>query len=139
MTDDVADIVISNCVINLVRDKRRAFAEAFRVTKPGGRLSVSDIVTTEPLPDAVRDSLEAYVTCAGGALQQDSYLGAIAAAGYEDVRVMNDHPYATTPEEADDVAAAFGLTGCEGVDADEARRVAMLFHSVTVHATKPLS
>ena len=72
--DATADIVISNCVINLVPDKRRAFAEAFRVTKPGGRLSVSDIVTTGPLPAPARASMAAYTACIGGARGERSRL-----------------------------------------------------------------
>ena len=135
--DDTADIVISNCVINLVPDKQAAFAEAFRVTKPGGRLSVSDIVTTEPLPELARESVAAYVACLGGASVLDDYLAAIAGAGYADVRVTSDVAYAMDDEEADSLASSFGIDVPAGLDEAEMRRVAKLFHSVTVQALKP--
>lgn len=135
--DDTADIIISNCVINLVPDKQRAFAEAFRITKPGGRLSVSDIVTTEPLPALARESVAAYVACLGGASTVDDYLGAIRDAGYQDVAIVSDTAYAMDDEEADALLCSFGGELPEGLDEAEVRRVAKLFHSVTVHAVKP--
>jgi len=137
LPDDTADIVISNCVINLVPDKHAAFAEAFRITKPGGRLSVSDIVTSEPLPELARESVAAYVACLGGASVLDDYLGAIRDAGYTEVLVASDVAYAMEDEEADALTAAFGVDLPEGLSDDEVRRVAKLFHSVTVHARKP--
>ncbi len=135
--DDTADIVISNCVINLVPDKRAAFAEAFRVTKPGGRLSVSDIVTSEALPELARESVAAYVACLGGASVLDDYLAAIRDAGYTDVTVANDVAYAMDDEEADALASSFGADLPAGLGEAEMRRVAKLFHSVTVQARKP--
>ena len=138
VADGTADIVISNCVINLVPDKPRAFAEAFRVTRPGGRLSVSDIVTTAPLPELARESVAAYVACLGGASTLEDYIGAIGSAGYTDVTVVSDVAYAMDDEEADALASSFGVTLPDGLDASETRRIAKLFHSVTVHATKPL-
>lgn len=135
--DDTADIVISNCVINLVPDKRAAFAEAFRVTRPGGRLSVSDIVTTEPLPELARESVSAYVACLGGASVLDEYLAAISDAGYTDVRVASDVAYAMDDEEAEALASSFGIDVPAGLDEAEMRRVAKLFHSITVAARKP--
>jgi SAM-dependent methyltransferase len=135
--DDTADIIISNCVINLVPDKSRAFAEAFRATKPGGRISVSDIVTSGPLPDLARESVAAYVACLGGASTIDEYLGAISEAGYTDVRVASDTAYAMEDDEAEALLGAFAAEIPQGMDAEEARRVAKLFHSVTVQAVKP--
>jgi arsenite methyltransferase len=135
--DNTADIVISNCVINLVPDKHAAFNEAFRVTKPGGRLSVSDIVTTEPLPELARESVSAYVACLGGASVLNEYLAAIRDAGYTDVRVTSDVAYAMDDEEADALASSFGIDAPAGLDEAEMRRVAKLFHSVTVAARKP--
>ncbi len=137
LADDTADIVISNCVINLVPDKPRAFAEAFRVTKPGGRLSVSDIVTSGPLPGFARKSVAAYVACLGGASTLDDYLGAIRGAGYADVRVVSDVAYATDDDSADALASELGAGLPGDIAPDEVRRIAKLFHSVTVHAVKP--
>ncbi|BCX17936.1 MAG: arsenite S-adenosylmethyltransferase [Geminicoccaceae bacterium] len=86
------DCVISNCVLNLVPDKARAFAEIARVLKPGGRLCVSDIVATGPLPEAVRDAAGLYVGCIAGALPQDAYLALVAAAGLDEVRIAEARP-----------------------------------------------
>ena len=132
----VADLVISNCVINLVPDKDKAFAEAFRVLKPGGRISVSDIVTVEPLPEAARASVGAYVACLGGALVLDDYLAAVRGAGFEDVRVASEVAYATTDDEAVELLGAFEVDG--EISHDEAVRAAQSFRSVTVEATRPV-
>ena len=90
VADASVDIVISNCVINLSPDKKRVFNEVFRALKPGGRLMVSDIVLLKPLPDAIRNSVEAYVGCIAGAALKDEYLGAIEAAGFGDIRVLGE-------------------------------------------------
>ncbi len=134
--DDVADLIISNCVLNLVPDKRRAFAEAFRVLKPGGRISVSDIVTTGPLPEAARASVGAYVACLGGALPLEDYLAAARAAGFGDVHVASETAYATTDDEAEELLGAFADS--DGIPRDEAVRAAQLFRSVTVQGVKPV-
>lgn len=135
--DDTADLIISNCVINLVPDKPTAFREAFRITKPGGRISVSDIVTTEPLPQFARDSLAAYVACLAGASTIEDYLGAARAAGFEDVHIASESAYAMDDEEADALLASLGGMVPAGVPHGEAQRVAKLFRSVTVQARKP--
>ena len=85
--DESVDVIISNCVINLSPDKPAVFREAFRVLKPGGRLAVSDIVLTKPLPEAVADNLAAYVGCLAGASLIDDYLDAIRAAGFEEPEI----------------------------------------------------
>ena len=83
-----ADVVISNCVINLVPDKRAAFREAFRILRPGGRMVVSDIVTSGPLPQVLRTSMEAWAGCVAGALDIEEYLDAIRGAGFAGVEVL---------------------------------------------------
>jgi arsenite methyltransferase len=88
--DGSVDVIISNCVINLSTDKPRVFREAFRVLRPGGRVMVSDLVLRKPLPQAIRESVEAYVACIAGALVKDEYLDAIRAAGFEDVAVVQE-------------------------------------------------
>jgi len=90
VADNVADIIISNCVINLSPDKGRVFEEAFRILKPGGRLMVSDIVLLKELPAALKESVAAYTGCIAGALMKDDYLGEIGAAGFQDVRIINE-------------------------------------------------
>lgn len=83
-----ADVLISNCVINLVPDKPAAFREAFRILRPGGRMVVSDIVSNGPLPQALRESLEAWAGCVAGALDIEEYLDAIRGAGFTGVEVL---------------------------------------------------
>ena len=91
--DGSVDVIISNCVINLAPDKARVFKEAFRVLKPGGRLMVSDIVLTKPLPDVVKNSVAAYIGCVAGASLREDYLDAMRQAGFEDVAVQGESPF----------------------------------------------
>jgi SAM-dependent methyltransferase len=91
--DGSVDVIISNCVINLAPDKNRVFREAFRVLKPGGRLMVSDIILTRPLPDFVRNSVAAYIGCVAGASLKEDYLDAMRQAGFEDVTVQSEAPF----------------------------------------------
>ncbi len=88
--DNSVDAVISNCVINLSPEKRRVFAEAFRVLKPGGRLMVSDIVLLKELPNVLKNSIEAYVGCVSGAALKDEYIRTIKAVGFEDVKIVDE-------------------------------------------------
>lgn len=85
---DQFDVVISNCVLNLVPDKPTAFAEMLRVLRPGGHFCVSDIVVRGVLPDAVRRSAEMYAGCVGGAIEEDEYLAMLREAGFENVEVL---------------------------------------------------
>ena len=87
LEDESADVIISNCVINLSPDKGRVFQEAYRVLRPRGRLAVSDIVSEEPLPAELRQDMEAWAACVGGALEQGEYLNKIGEAGFKEVKV----------------------------------------------------
>jgi SAM-dependent methyltransferase len=87
LADESVDVIISNCVINLSPDKDKVFSEAYRVLRPGGRLAVSDIVTYGPLPEVVRSSLEAWVGCVAGALDETAYLDKVRQAGFTEVEV----------------------------------------------------
>jgi len=82
---DSVDVIISNCVINLSPDKDAVFREAFRVLKPGGRLQVSDIVWTRPVPEDIKADMEAWAGCIAGALEESDYVAKIRAAGFADV------------------------------------------------------
>lgn len=95
IADHTADLIISNCVINLAPDKERVFAEAFRILKPGARLMVSDLVLLSELPASLKESLAAYVGCIGGAIEKNLYLSAIKAAGFQDVKVIDETTYPT--------------------------------------------
>ncbi|PEN13274.1 arsenite S-adenosylmethyltransferase [Longibacter salinarum] len=88
LEDEQFDVVISNCVLNLVPDKPTAFAEMYRVIAPGGHFCVSDIVVRGQLPDAVRRSAEMYAGCVGGAIEEDDYLELLEEAGFENVEVL---------------------------------------------------
>ncbi len=91
--DNAADVIISNCVINLSPDKETVFKEAFRVLKPKGRLMVSDLVLAKDLPKSIRESVEAYVGCLAGAIKKDKYLDFIKKAGFQDVKIISESSY----------------------------------------------
>ncbi len=88
VADNYVDVVVSNCVINLVPNKRLVFREAFRVLKPGGRLVVSDIVLKRELPEFVKNSTEAYIGCLAGAIKKDEYLEIMRLSGFQDITVI---------------------------------------------------
>jgi ubiquinone/menaquinone biosynthesis C-methylase UbiE len=83
VANDTVDVVVSNCVLNLVPDKEKAFAEMFRVIKPGGHFSVSDVVLKGELPVALKSAAEMYAGCVSGAIQKDKYLNHIFMAGFQ--------------------------------------------------------
>jgi len=89
LPDGSADVVISNCVINLAPDKNAVFREIARVLKPGGRLAVSDIALKKPLPPEIASDLMAYVGCVAGAIEIGAYRRALAEAGFGDVAVVD--------------------------------------------------
>ena len=91
--DASVDIIISNCVINLSPDKPQVFAEAFRVLRPGGRLTVSDIVLLKPLPPGLADSVAAYVGCLAGASLKEDYLNMLRQAGFSEVQVVGESAF----------------------------------------------
>ena len=91
--DNSVDVIISNCVINLASDKRKVFRETFRVLKPGGRLMVSDIVLTKELPEAIKNSITAYVGCISGAMIKGDYVEAIEAAGFQDITLFDQSTF----------------------------------------------
>jgi SAM-dependent methyltransferase len=135
VADRSADVVISNCVINLATDKPRVFREAFRVLKPGGRMMVSDIVLERPLPESVRRSVEAYAGCISGALLEDDYLAAIRDAGFIDVEVVAQSSYAIGSSNPD--ASELAALQAEGVTPEEVRAAAEAVRSVKVRAVRP--
>jgi SAM-dependent methyltransferase len=87
VADGSMDVILSNCVINLSPDKRAVFQEAFRVLKPGGRLAVSDILETSPMPAAMRNDAAALIGCVAGAASVDEVRALLRGAGFEDVQV----------------------------------------------------
>ena len=91
--DESVDAIISNCVVNLSPDKSKVFQEVYRALKPGGRLTVSDIVSEGALPDEIRTDSNAWACCIGGALEQREYLEKIKGAGFEDVMVVSSREF----------------------------------------------
>lgn len=89
LPDNSVDCVISNCVLNLVPDKPKAFAEIFRVLKPGGRLAVSDMALKQPLPEVLVKDFYAYIGCVAGAILIDDYVAGLQAAGFRSVQVVD--------------------------------------------------
>lgn len=92
VTSGVADVVVSNCVLNLVPDKNAVFGEIFRVLKPGGHFSISDVVLVGTLPEALRRDAEMYAGCVSGAVQREVYLELIHLNGFEEVTVQKEKP-----------------------------------------------
>ena len=132
LPDDSVDVIISNCVINLSSDKDAVLREAFRVLKPGGRLAVSDVVVRGEVPADVRRSMELWVGCIAGALEQDEYVSKLEAAGFADVDLDPWRVYKV------DDARTF-LTDA-GVDVDRlAPEVDGRFASAFIRARKPRS
>jgi SAM-dependent methyltransferase len=93
LPDATADVIISNCVINLAADKAQVLREAFRVLKPGGRFAVSDVVLRGDLPEDLRKSVDLWVGCVAGALREDDYQSLLAAAGFTDVSLEITREY----------------------------------------------
>jgi SAM-dependent methyltransferase len=130
LPDDTVDVIISNCVINLSANKRQVLAEAFRVLKPGGRFAVSDVVVRGDVPDAVRKSMELWIGCVAGALEEQEFLSLLRDVGFEDPSIEPTRVYSS------DDAAAF-LAG-SGLDAESfAREIDGRFFSGFIRATKP--
>jgi SAM-dependent methyltransferase len=130
LPDASVDVVISNCVINLASDKPRVLREAFRVLRPGGRFAVSDVVVRGEVPPEIRRSVELWVGCVAGALEEDEYRSQLTAAGFADVSVEPWRVYRV--EDARDMLASAGIdveTAVAGADGK--------FASAFIRATKP--
>lgn len=98
VANDLADVVVSNCVLNLVPDKTKAFAEILRVLKPGGHFSISDVVLTGDLPAAIAADAAMYAGCIAGAEQKEDYLATIKKAGFTKVEVRKEKKIALPDE-----------------------------------------
>ena len=129
VSDQSVDVVVSNCVLNLVPDKAGVFSEIMRVLRPGGHFSISDVVLSGDLPDSLRNAAEMYAGCVSGAIQMDEYLELARQAGFENVTIQKQKPilipdhilleYLTAEQLKDFAASGTGI------------------FSVTVYAEKP--
>src|ERR1700723_1771687 len=130
LPDASVDTIISNCVINLSADKRQVLTEAFRVLRPGGRFAVSDVVVRGEVPTAVRKSMELWVGCIAGAMEESEYRAKLAAAGFEEIEIEPTRIYS--------VVDARQFLTAEGIDVDAiAPLVEGKFASAFVRAKKP--
>jgi SAM-dependent methyltransferase len=127
---DTVDVIVSNCVINLSSDKDRVLAEAFRVLRPGGRLAISDIVVRGEVPDEIRRSVELWIGCMAGALEESEYRAKLAKAGFEAIDVEPTRIYRV--EDARDFLDRAGLDA-----AAMAPHLDGKFMSAFVRARKP--
>ena len=90
VSDNVADVVVSNCVLNLVPNKQKVISEIFRILKPGGHFSISDIVLVGDLPQALQEDAEMYAGCVSGAIQKEEYLGFVKESGFEEITLQKE-------------------------------------------------
>ena len=134
VADNYVDIIISNCVINLSPDKERVFEEAYRVLKPGGRLMVSDIVLLEELPGKVQQSVAAYIGCLAGASLKEKYLGAVKAAGFRDVKVIEESSFGTEYMSSDPTAETVFKDA--NISKDDLKKLGKAIRSIKVSAIK---
>jgi arsenite methyltransferase len=129
VTADVADVIVSNCVLNLVPDKYEVLREIYRVLKPGGHFSISDIVLVGELPTKIREAAEMYAGCVAGAIQKEEYLTLIGTTGFKAITVQKEKPI-NVP---DDILGQY-------LDANEIasfKSSGTGIYSVTVFAEKP--
>jgi arsenite methyltransferase len=129
VTADKADVVISNCVLNLVPDKNMAFAEIFRVLKPGGHLSISDVVLKGNLPAKLQEAAEMYAGCVSGAIQKEDYLTIIADKGFKNTKVQK--------EKAINVPDEILLNYLSKQELADFKETGAGIFSITVYAEKP--
>ncbi len=129
ITSAVADVVVSNCVLNLVPNKDGVFKEIFRVLKPGGHFSISDIVLEGQLPHNLRTAAEMYAGCVSGAIQKDVYLEMIAVNGFTNVTVQKEKKIIVP----DDILSHY----LSAEEISSFRHSGTGIYSITVYAEKP--
>ena len=130
LPDASVDVIISNCVINLSGDKRRVLAEAFRVLKPGGRFAVSDVVVRGPVPAEVRRSVELWIGCVAGALEEEEFLRLLREVGFGSPSIEPTRVYAAEDARAFLEGAGMDPTAADAIDGK--------FMAAFVRAEKPL-
>jgi arsenite methyltransferase len=126
---NTADVIVSNCVLNLVPDKEAVIKDIFRVLKPGAHFSISDIVLEGNLPPAIQQAAEMYAGCVSGAIQKEVYLELIAASGFTNITIQKEKPI-TVP---DDILAGYLSVN----EIKQFRESNTGIYSITVYAEKP--
>lgn len=130
--DSAIDVIVSNCVLNLVPDKQVAFAEMARVTAPGGHFCISDIVTRGALPEIIRTTVENYAGCVTGAMDEHDYLTLIADAGFENVTVLRRRVIEIPVSVLREIAVEKDVSSLEGFKGEAA------IMSITVRGDMPI-
>ena len=136
LESNIAEHVISNCVINLSLNKGAVFQEAYRVLKPGGKLAISDIVLEGELPDFVKNSLAGHVACVAGAEKLDVYLAYIQAAGFKAIKVESKKTFPLELMIADPMVQKIAKQMDFDLSSKEAKNIASLVSSITLSAVK---
>lgn len=131
ITANVADVIVSNCVLNLVPNKNGVFKEIFRVLKPGGHFSISDVVLKGELPEGLQKDAEMYAGCVSGAIQKDTYLGLIFSNGFQNVSIQKEKPIIIP----DDILVNY--LSKEEIESFKSGNTGIF--SVTVYAEKPMT
>ena len=129
VSDSIADVIVSNCVLNLVPDKHKVIKEMFRVLKPGGHFSVSDIVLVGALPNALKEDAEMYAGCVAGAIQKSDYLQIMKDNGFLNLKIQKEKPIVIPNDILDKYLSAQEV-------ADFNKQNTGIF-SITVYAEKP--
>lgn len=129
LKDNFADVVVSNCVLNLVPDKESAFSELFRILKPGGHFSISDIVVTADLPPDVQKAAELYAGCVSGAIHKEAYLSLLQKSGFLNIKIQKLKPI-IIPDEL--MSRYLDATGIEIF-----KSLGQCIFSITVYGEKP--
>ena len=131
VTANAADVIVSNCVLNIVPNKDGVFSDMYRVLKPGGHFSISDVVLVGVLPEGLRKDAEMYAGCVSGAIQKEVYLELIQANGFENITIQKEKPIYIP----DDILKKYLTTE----DLAAYRNDNTGIFSITVFATKPLN
>lgn len=129
VADNTADVIVSNCVLNLVPDKQKVIEEIFRCLKPGGHFSISDIVLVGQLPQALQQDAEMYAGCVSGAIQKEEYLTYLRQMGFENISLQKEKPI----QLPDDILSHY-LSASE---LDQFKKGETGIFSITVFAQKP--
>lgn len=129
VTGGIADVVVSNCVLNLVPNKAGVFSEIFRVLKPGGHFSISDVVLAGELPENLQQAAEMYAGCVSGAIQKDAYLDLIKEAGFESITLQKEKSIVVPDDILSNYLSAEEIAAFRNSDTG--------IYSITVFARKP--
>ncbi|HET6528391.1 MAG TPA: arsenite methyltransferase [Balneolaceae bacterium] len=129
LENNIADVAVSNCVLNLVPDKQQAFAETYRILKPGGHFSISDVVTSGDLPEPLKEDAEMYAGCVSGAINRDEYLAIVKKVGFKNLKVQKERKI----DLPDEILSKY-LSDDEMQDFKESK---IGIFSITLYAEKP--